>query len=725
MSTVTHTPIISTYRAAAIQYEPTRGEKEKNTTDLLRLVTEAAEHGARLIVLPEMATTGNCWESRSEIAPYVEPISGPTTDRFEQLATKYNCFIAIGLAEVDPVTNIYYNSLALLGPEGIVGTYRKVHSSISEPRWARDGDLGFPVWETPLGRLAAIISIDSMYFEAARIPALHGADVLLFPTNWPDDLCSRGPGAGIPIHGVGAKKPGELLPLAGKEAWEASTLPSSGLFIPPIETPSSIPSSSQVWPWWIARAFENGVYFIAANRYGVERGVQFSGGSCILNPDGSIQQHLKYGEGIVYGDIDLSRSRNKSWGPTGEEPTGDRLADRQPAEYTTLVNNTYLWEPLRYHSLYAQGALPPGQLSCVAVIQTDLHTFQTLSPAAPSPQETLQLLHGMVKTLINDHDPARPDILVLPELMLPGPTPHGAGNIASNRIRAKKPAHLSRREEEAAIAHFQAGAIRIPGPETAALVELANEFQVSLVLGVAERVDATYYNTVLLIDPEGIYGIYRKLHLTRRDRHWATPGDLGLPTFDTPVGRIGLATGYDVLFPETSRILASKGTDLVCAPTLLNFPQPIDLASIAAPQGSQFIPQAYDPLHYLLWRVRAAEHNVYLALANWSGQRGELRANGNSGIFSPTCSTHPWSDVIADEGEPSLTMMTIDTREQRTGRRSTTLSPNYTPGDVIGSLTGELAYNILDTIPGNVARSKPILRKRIPVWYLDLLKIKK
>src|SRR5207253_5410504 len=156
----TSVPSFNRYWVAAIQYESTLGEKEKNVTDLLRLVEEAAQHEARLIVLPEMATTGYCWESRAEIAPHVEPIPGPTTARFQQLATQHECFIALGLAEVDSTTNVYYNTLALLGPEGLVGTYRKIHSFISEPRWARDGDLGMPVWDTPLGRLSGLICMD-------------------------------------------------------------------------------------------------------------------------------------------------------------------------------------------------------------------------------------------------------------------------------------------------------------------------------------------------------------------------------------------------------------------------------------------------------------------------------------------------------------------------------------------------------------------------------------
>jgi predicted amidohydrolase len=630
----THTSPLTRYRVAAIQYEPTLGEKEKNIRDLLRLVEEAAQHEARIIVLPEMATTGYCWASRAEIAPYVEPIPGPTTERFQLLAVRYGCYIAIALPEIDPTTRVYYNSMALLGPDGLVGTYRKIHSWISEPRWARDGDLGFPVWDTPLGRLGGLICMDASYCEAARIPTLHGADILLFPTNWYETKC---------------------------------------------------PDS-----WWMARAFENGVYFIAANRYGMERGTQFSGGSCILNPDGSIQSYLDNGEGIVAG-----------------MSAGDRLADRRPSEYVTIVNNTYLWEPIRYHSLYELGELPEGQLSCVGFVQTPLNTFPNHSPGA-----TIEALADFVRTLMRDSAPASPDVLVLPELLLPGPIPAPQYELRKD-ASTYSPAELA--------AHFCKAAIRVPGPETEALVALADELQISMVLGVAERTNDAFYNTVLLIDPEGIYGTYRKLHLTHLDRLWATPGNLGLPTFDTPTGRIGLATGYDVLFPETLRVLAGLGSDLICAPTWLDFPAPFGLPPTRVPHLSRVDPEEFDPEHYVIWRVRAAEHNVYLAVANWSGQATGLQANGMSGIFSPTYSTYPWPEVIADEDEPGLMMMTIDTREQRTGRR-TTRSLEYTPGNMLGSLTGELAYDIRDSIPGNAVRSKPLLRKRQPFWYLDLVK---
>ncbi|GCF11614.1 nitrilase-related carbon-nitrogen hydrolase [Dictyobacter arantiisoli] len=646
-SLFTHEPQFSTYRVAAIQYEPTLGEKEKNILNLLQLVEDAVAHGARLIVLPEMATTGNCWISNDEIAPYVESIPGPTTERFLAVAQMHQCYIALGLPEVDSETQLYYNSVVLLGPAGIIGTYRKIHLDIGDPRWASEGDQGFPVWDTPLGRISALVGSDAKYFEAARIAALHGADVLLYLANWAEE-----------------------------------TFPIS---------------------WWMARAFENKVFVVAANRDGRERGIQFHGGSCVLNPDGSMQTFLEHGVGIAYGEVDVQQSRDKRW-LHQSETVGLPLADRSPGNYRPLLQNSYLWEPLRYHSLYELGELPTGQLSCTGIVQIDL----SFLPAVPqhSAAERIQALLDWLRSLMRDNAPAVPDVLVLPELVLPGSVP---------------PQIVTQNDLTALAAHFRAGAIQVPGPETDMLVALANELQVSLVLGVAERNESNYYNTVLLIDPEGVYGIYRKIHLSPHDRLWATPGNLGFPTFDTPAGRIGLATGYDVLFPETLRILANKGTDLVCAPALLDYPVPIALSISQAPMGLLNNFDTDNPFHFLIWRTRAAEHNVYLAVANWFGTQHGVQANGMSGIFSPGGNSYALPEVIADEDEEGLMMMTIDTREQRTGRRTTRML-DYSPGDMAGSLTGELAYNILDSIPGNLVRSKPMLRKRQLFWYMDLVR---
>jgi hypothetical protein len=130
---------------------------------------------------------------------------------------------------------------------------------------------------------------------------------------------------------------------------------------------------------------------------------------------------------------------------------------------------------------------------------------------------------------------------------------------------------------------------------------------------------------------------------------------------------------------------------------------------------------AQESFHFLLWRTRAAENNVYLVLANWFGSYLGVKANGLSGIYPPGGAKYGLFEVTADEDESGLMMMTIDTREQRTGRRTTRML-DYSPGDMAGSLTGELAYNILDSIPGNVVRSKPMLRKRQPFWYTALVR---
>ena len=234
-----------------------------------------------------------------KIAPYVEPIPGPTTDRFGEIAARYGCYIVVGMPEVDPETDIYYNSLALVGPEGVVGKYRKTHSFISENTWAKDGDLGLPIFRTELGNLGGLICMDASFPETARVLALEGADVICFPTNW---LLEKAPA-----------------------------------------------------PAWITRAFENGVYLVAADRWGNERTVEFSGGSAVIDPDGAVQSYLDTGNGIVYGTVDISRARDKRF---IEEETGDKLLERRPTLYHDSLLNSYLFNPDDYFSSTARTACP-------------------------------------------------------------------------------------------------------------------------------------------------------------------------------------------------------------------------------------------------------------------------------------------------------------------------------------------------------------------------------
>src|SRR5262245_50224406 len=128
------------YLAAAIQFESTLFRKDDNVARLLDLTEEAARNGARLIGHPGMATAAYCWANRAEAAPYGESIPGATNDALGRLAARYGCYVVVGMPEVEPATGVFYNSAALVGPEGLIGVYRKTHPYIAEPKWAKDGD---------------------------------------------------------------------------------------------------------------------------------------------------------------------------------------------------------------------------------------------------------------------------------------------------------------------------------------------------------------------------------------------------------------------------------------------------------------------------------------------------------------------------------------------------------------------------------------------------------
>ncbi|MFL5759422.1 MAG: nitrilase-related carbon-nitrogen hydrolase [Thermomicrobiales bacterium] len=561
------------YRVAAIQFEPMLFEKASNLRRLLALTNEAVENGARLIVHPEMANVGYCWQSRDEIAPHVEPIPGPTTELFADVAARSKTYIVTGLAEVAPDTGIFYNSAVLIGPDGAVGVYRKTHSYISEPKWAKDGDLGIPVFETELGRIAMIICMDATFFEPARIAALQGADVICFPTNW---LSEKSPS-----------------------------------------------------PVWMARAYENDAYLIPANRYGLERGVQFSGGSCVIDPDGAVQDVVDTGDGIVYGQIDLTRIQ------------ADRLAGRRPECYGNLTLNSYLWHPSEFHDLYDLRPLPKGRTSMIAVAQ--------MSPVVPGVELNLDRIEATA-----DANPEA-DLIVFPELTLSG--------LVRDRIGDEQIAET------------------IPGKATKRLTQIAAANGTYLVVGLIERADETLYNSAVLVGPEGVVGTYRKLHLSPTDQVWSAPGDLGLPTFDTHIGRIGLQIGHDVNFPEAARCLALDGADLIAWPSSCGEPPVRGWGSTSVPHLPHVQTGPTD-CHFHLWRERSKENCTYVAFAN-----DPTTGMGWSGIFAPTVEGEPVSESLLPGPAEGVIILKMDT---------TNLDCRYVT---------------------NYARAKDLLGMRAPIWY--------
>ncbi|WP_413735739.1 nitrilase-related carbon-nitrogen hydrolase [Sodalis sp. RH21] len=574
---------LSPFLAAAIQFEPTLFAKERNLARLLEWVEQAARRGARLITTPEMATTGYCWFDREEIAPQVEPVPGPSTDRFAELARRYDCYIVLGMPEVDPRTALYYNSAVLIGPQGVLGCHRKSHPYISEPKWAAAGDVGHQVFDTPVGRIGILVCMDIHYIETARLLALAGADIICHVSNW---LAERTPA-----------------------------------------------------PYWITRAMENGCYLLESNRWGLERGVQFSGGSCVIEPDGTLAAVVDDGDGIAFGEIDLARARRRL---VLRQPV---FAQRRPDRYMALLSDTFLWNPQDFFGLYGHRPLPAGKTSRISVAQ-----FACTDRVA----DNLAAIAALAARAV-ERDGS--ELVVFPELAL-----SGRDNPADN-------------------------ALALDGPEIAALTALAMELGVFLAVGFAERGNGAMHNALVLTGPAGVVGCYRQMHVPQEYQGWATPGD-EWAVFDIAPGRIGLLLGNDALLPESGRVLALMGCDAIACSAALEGGFSFGHGGSRVAQGYP-IPTGADPLHWHLFRTRAGENNVYLALAN--GVSGDGAAGGLSGVFVPETFAFPRVERVLWR-EAGLATLTMDT----------------------ASLPGS-------RYPTNVVRRKDLVAMRLPHHYKPLI----
>lgn len=170
-------------------------DKEVNKSKMTEFVEKAAAQKADLILFPELALGGlpenpmftfnpNDAFYQHEVAEIVP--NGESTQYFMNLAKRHDLYIAWGMTEQDADDwDIIYNTLVLVGPEGYVGKYRKVHLPLTERIMMYPGTGDYPVFETRFGKVGMMICFDKAYPEVARILALKGADILLCPTAWP------------------------------------------------------------------------------------------------------------------------------------------------------------------------------------------------------------------------------------------------------------------------------------------------------------------------------------------------------------------------------------------------------------------------------------------------------------------------------------------------------------------------------------------------------------
>jgi predicted amidohydrolase len=231
------TPMPDSLIVAAIQMEPRIGQTEYNLSHSLSLIGQAADQGATLAVLPELTSSGYVFETRDEAMSLAEDArTGPAVAAWSAIAAERKLYLVAGLCE--RAGDKIYNSAVVIGPGGPLGVFRKVHLWDQENRFFTPGDLGFPVLDLPFGKLGVFICYDGWFPESYRACALAGADIICVPTNW------------VPMP----SQP------AGREVM-ANTLVMAG-------------------------AHSNGVFVIAADRIGIERGQPFLGNSLIVGPAG-------------------------------------------------------------------------------------------------------------------------------------------------------------------------------------------------------------------------------------------------------------------------------------------------------------------------------------------------------------------------------------------------------------------------------------------------------
>jgi len=268
---------------AAIQFEPKLGELGRNLERILQELSRAAKAGAHLAVFPECALSGYGFASREAGLRHAVAIDGSEARAVIAACATHRGYCIFGLLERDGAR--LYNACVLCGPDGVVGTYRKVHLPfLGIDMFVDPGDRPFAVHDAGGLRVGMYICYDGSFPESARVLSLLGADLLVLPTNWP-------------THSECAAE--HMIP---------------------------------------TRAMENTVYAMAVNRVGEESGFRFIGGSSIVDPSGRVLARAGADtEEMLLADIDPEIARRKHLVRVPGRHEIDRFADRRPRFYKPIV----------------------------------------------------------------------------------------------------------------------------------------------------------------------------------------------------------------------------------------------------------------------------------------------------------------------------------------------------------------------------------------------------
>ena len=165
-------------KVAAVDFIPAWGDLGGNIRRLVSAAEAVAAQGINYAVFPETALSGYAFADPSQLAPSVDTIPGKTTTALLPLLKRTGLYMSVGIAEKDAVTGIIYNTAVLLGPEGIIGKYRKNGLNGQDVQLFGPGNTDVSVFETKLGRIGLIICYDDTYWQYDRLAALRGAQII-------------------------------------------------------------------------------------------------------------------------------------------------------------------------------------------------------------------------------------------------------------------------------------------------------------------------------------------------------------------------------------------------------------------------------------------------------------------------------------------------------------------------------------------------------------------
>jgi len=261
----------------ALVQERNHGDAEANLAVIETRVAEAAKSGARLVLLQELHNGAYfCQHESVDEFDHAEPIPGPSTERLGKLAKRHGVVLVSSLFE-KRATGLYHNTAVVFDADGsTAGKYRKMHipddPGFYEKFYFTPGDLGFTPIDTSVGRLGVLVCWDQWYPEGARLMALAGAELLLYPTaiGWdPNDAQDE--------------------KNRQRDAWVLSHR---------------------------GHAVANGLPVLSCNRVGHEQspldaaGIDFWGNSHVLGPQGEFIAEAAAEPTILMAEVDMQRSEH-------------------------------------------------------------------------------------------------------------------------------------------------------------------------------------------------------------------------------------------------------------------------------------------------------------------------------------------------------------------------------------------------------------------------------